>query len=61
MQFLMWSCYPTSRILHQGGKSWLAFGERKVIPQSFRGARICKFSRQKRRFLQLRKYWYFLL
>ena len=40
----------------QGGRSWLAFGERKIIPQSFRRARICKFSRQKRRFLQLRKY-----
>ena len=45
----------------QGGRSWRAFGERKITPQSFRRARICKFSRQKRRFLQLRKYWYFLL
>ena len=43
--------------IEQGGRSWLAFGERKIIPQSFRRARICKFSRQKRRFLQLRKYW----
>ena len=43
--------------LKQGGRSWLAFGERKIIPQSFRRARICKFWRQKRRFLQLRKYW----
>ena len=34
----------------QGGRSWLAFGKRKIIPQSFRRARICKFSRQKRRF-----------
>ena len=41
----------------QGGRSWLAFGERKIIPQRFRRARICKFSRQKHRFLQLRKYW----
>ena len=41
----------------QGGRSWLAFGERKMIPQSFCGARICKFSRHKHRFLQLHKYW----
>ena len=41
----------------QGGRSWLAFGEGKIIPQSFRRARICKFWRQKRRFLQLHKYW----
>ena len=40
---------------------WRPFGESKIIPQSFRRARIYKFSRQKRRFLQLRKYWYFLL
>ena len=44
----------------QGGRSWRPFGERKIIPQSFRRARIFKFSRQKRRFLQLRKYWLFL-
>ena len=44
----------------QGGASWLAFGERKIIPQSFRRARICKFLRQKHCFLQLRKYWLFL-
>ena len=37
---------------HQGGRSWRPFGERKIIPQSFRRARIYKFSRQKRRFLQ---------
>ena len=45
----------------QGGRSWRAFGERKITPQSFRRARICTFSRQKRRFLQLRNNWYFLL
>ena len=44
----------------QGGRGWLAFGERKIIPQSFRRPRIFKFSQQKRRFLQLRKYWLFL-
>ena len=44
----------------QGGTSWLAFVERKIIPQGFRRAHIFKFSRQKRRFLQLRKYWLFL-
>ena len=44
----------------QGGRGWRAFGERKIIPQSFRRARICKFSRQKTSFLQLRKYWLFL-
>ena len=33
-------------LYHQGGRSWLAFGERKIIPQSFRRARIYKFSRQ---------------
>ena len=38
----------------QGGRSWLAFGDRCRIPQSFRRARICKFSGQKFRFfLQL--------
>ena len=47
--------------ISQGGRSWQAFGERKITPQSFRRARICKFSRQKRCFLQLRKCWYFLL
>ena len=41
--------------LQQGGRGWLAFGDRSRIPQSFRRARICKFSRQKRRFLQLRE------
>ena len=35
----------------QGGRGWLAFGDRSRIPQSFRRARICKFSRQKHRFL----------
>ena len=39
----------------QGSRGWLAFGDRSRIPQSFRRARICKFSRQKRRFLQLRE------
>ena len=39
----------------QGGRGWLAFGDRSRIPQSFRRARICKFSRQKRYFLQLRE------
>ena len=39
----------------QGGMSWLAFGYRSRIPQSFCRARICKFSRQKRHFLQLRE------
>ena len=29
---------------HQGGRGWRAFGERKIIPQSFRRERICKFS-----------------
>ena len=37
----------------QGGTSWLAFGERKIIPQSFRRARICKFSRQKTLFFTI--------
>ena len=41
--------------LNQGGRGWLAFGDRSRIPQSFRRARIFKFSRQKRRFLQLRE------
>ena len=41
----------------QGGMGWLAFGERKIIHESFRGARIFKFLQQKRCFLQLRKYW----
>ena len=40
---------------HQGGRGWLAFGDRSRIPQSFRRARICKFSRQKHCFLQLRE------
>ena len=40
-------------IAPQGGTCWLAFGERKIIPQSFRRALICKFSRPKYRFLQL--------
>ena len=35
----------------QGGRSWQAVVERGRIPQSFRRARKCKFSRQKRRFL----------
>ena len=39
------------RYQNQGGRGWLAFGDRSRIPQSFRRARICKFSRQKRRFL----------
>ena len=39
--------------LWQGGTSWLAFGERKIIPQSFRRARICKFSRQKTLFFTI--------
>ena len=43
----------------QGGRSWRPFGERKIIPQSFRRARIFKCSRQKRCFLQLCKYWWF--
>ena len=33
----------------QGGRGWLAFGERNKIPLSFSRARICKFSRQKHR------------
>ena len=33
----------------------LAFVDRSIIPQSFRRARICKFSRQKHCFLQLRE------
>ena len=37
----------------QGGTSWLAFGERKIIPQSFRRAGIYKFSRQKHRFFTI--------
>ena len=41
--------------LVQGGRGWLAFGDRSRIPQSFRRARICKFLRQKHRFLQLRE------
>ena len=44
----------------QGARGWLAFGKRKIIPQSFHRGFIGKFSRQKRHFLQLRKYWYFL-
>ena len=36
----------------QAGRSWRPFGERKIIPQSFRRARVYKFSRQKRCFLQ---------
>ena len=51
------NCAFCTRRLPQGGRGWLAFGERKIIPQSFRRVRICKFSRKKRRFLQLRKYW----
>ena len=39
----------------QGGRGWLAFGDRSRIPQSFRIARICKSSGQKRPFLQLRE------
>ena len=39
---------------YQGGRGWLAFGDRSRIPEGFRRARICKFSRQKRLFLQLR-------
>ena len=35
--------------LRQGGRGWLVFVHRRRIPQSFRRARICKFSRQKRR------------
>ena len=51
----------TFPIHHKPGEVQIrvAFGERKITPQSFRRARICKFSRQKRRFLQLRKYWCF--
>ena len=30
---------------HQGGRGWLAFGDRKIIPESFCRASICKFSR----------------
>ena len=30
---------------HQGGRGWLAFGNRKIIPESFCRASICKFSR----------------
>ena len=40
---------------HQGGRGWLAFVDRSRIPQSFRRARICKFLRQKRRFLHCGK------
>ena len=39
----------------QGGRGWLAFGDRSRIPQSFWRARICKFSQQKRCFLQLQE------
>ena len=40
----------------QGGRSWLAFGERKIIPQSFRRARVCANFRNKNIiFLQMRK------
>ena len=39
--------------LMQGGRGWLAFVDRNRIPQSFQRTRICKFSRQKRCFLQL--------
>ena len=39
----------------QGGRSWLAFVHRRRIHQSFRRAHICKFLRQKRRFLQLQE------
>ena len=31
----------------QGGRGWLAFGDRSRIPQGFRRARICKFLQQK--------------
>ena len=37
-------------MVRQGGRGWRAFGERKIIPQSFRRARICKFLRHKHRF-----------
>ena len=39
--------------MNQGGRSWRAFGERKINPQSFRRARICKFSRQKHCFFTI--------
>ena len=41
------ACWGTN----QGGRGWLAFGDYSRIHQSFRRARICKFSRQKHRFL----------
>ena len=44
-----------SNTVSQGGRGWLAFADRTRIPQSFRRARICKFSRQTHRFLQLRE------
>ena len=53
VQFFMWKKFNRIKSLLQGGRSWLAFGERKIIPQSFRRARICKFSRQKRRFFTI--------
>ena len=59
-QFLLVQINVNPFTVWQGGRGWRAFSERKIIPQSFRRARICKFSRQKRRFLQLRKYWLFL-
>ena len=36
----------------QGGRGWRAFDERKIIPESFRRACICKFLRQKRTFFK---------
>ena len=36
----------------QCARGWLAFCDRKIIPQSFRRARICKFSQQKHCFLR---------
>ena len=42
-----YSQLPLPSISGQGGRSWRPFGERKIIPQSFRRARIYKFSRQK--------------
>ena len=37
----------------QAATTWRASGDRQISPQCQRGARVCKFSRQKHRILQL--------
>ena len=48
---------PSGVYLKQGARGWLAFWERKIIPECFRRVRICNFFVPKVLFLQLRKYW----